>query len=59
MKWLRKPADSLIDYTADRFYERLKSRVLKDIEPFIAELGIDDVVDAGHRTLAEVFKWLP
>ncbi|TDZ91184.1 hypothetical protein [Mycobacteroides salmoniphilum] len=31
VKWLRKPADSLINYIADRFYDRLRARLLAEV----------------------------
>lgn len=58
MKWLQHPLDSLINYTADRFYERLKGRVLKDLEPYL-EPVVSDAIDMGNRTLSDLFKWLP
>ncbi|MDO3083713.1 Uncharacterised protein [Mycobacteroides abscessus subsp. abscessus] len=34
MKWPRKPADWLINYIADRFYDRLRDRLLEDLAPW-------------------------
>ncbi|MDM3950374.1 hypothetical protein [Mycobacteroides abscessus] len=54
MKWLRHPVDSLIDYTADRFYDRLRDRVLADLAPFAAK-----ELDAARSTLADLLGRLP
>lgn len=35
MKWLRNLPDSLIHYVADRMYDRLKTRVVKDLKPHL------------------------
>ncbi|WP_198541351.1 hypothetical protein [Mycobacteroides chelonae] len=54
MKWFRKPIDSLIDYTADRFYDRIRDRALKDLAPFVAkELGV------AQGKLSDLLGWLP
>lgn len=31
VKWLRKPLDWSIDYLADRFYDRLRARLLAEL----------------------------
>ncbi|MBN7570219.1 hypothetical protein [Mycobacteroides abscessus] len=54
MKWLRHPVDSLIDYTADRFYDRLRDRVLADLAPFAGK-----ELDAARAKLSDLFGWLP
>lgn len=55
MKWFRKPIDSLIDYTADRFYDRIRDRALKDLAPFVAK-ELDEV----QTGLSDpIFGWLP
>lgn len=54
MKWLRHQVDSLIDYTADRFYDRLRDRLLKDLAPF----GAKELAEA-RSTLADLLGWLP
>lgn len=55
MKWLRKPTDSLINYIADRFYDRLRDRALKDLEPILGTVLIKE----AQRTLPDLFGWLP
>lgn len=54
MKWLRKQLDSLIDYTADRFYDRIRDRALKDLAPFVAK-----ELDEAEGKLSDLFGWLP
>lgn len=54
MKWLRKPADSLIDYVADRFYDRLREHALNDLAPFLGK-----ELDQAHGLLDQWLGWLP
>lgn len=54
MKWLRTPTDWLINYIADRFYDRLRDRVLDDLAPFAGKR----LEEAQHR-VSDLFGWLP
>lgn len=54
MKWLRKPLDWTIDYMADRFYDRLRDRALKELAPFVAK-----EFDEAQGELSDLLGWLP
>lgn len=54
MKLLRKPLDWLIDYSADRFYDRIRDRALNDLAPFVAK-----ELDGAQVTLSNILGWLP
>ncbi|MBN7473144.1 hypothetical protein PROPHIGD89-1_52 [Mycobacterium phage prophi89-1] len=52
MKWPRKQADWLINYIADRFYDRLHDRLLEDLAPWATRRAIRwRVGDAGGKGL--------
>ncbi|MFT9573621.1 hypothetical protein [Mycobacteroides abscessus] len=54
MKWPRKPADWLINYIADRFYNRLRDRAIADITN-LAGKGLKET----HLSVSELLGLLP
>ncbi|WP_198538034.1 hypothetical protein [Mycobacteroides chelonae] len=54
MKWARARADSIIYYVADRFYDRLRDRVLDDLAPFAGKRK-----DAAKTSVFDLSGWLP
>ncbi|SHX10067.1 hypothetical protein [Mycobacteroides abscessus] len=54
MKWPRKPADSLINYIADRLYDRLRDRLLEDLAPWAGK-GLKET----HLSVSELLGLLP
>ncbi|SLI18462.1 Uncharacterised protein [Mycobacteroides abscessus subsp. massiliense] len=54
MKWPRKPADWLINYIADRFYDRLRDRLLEDLAPWAGK-GLKET----HLSVSELLGLLP